>query len=457
MQDASLSNKDEFKDDIPQIEIYDKSRDEYIHALEMSVQLLQREVSNLRSQKSTHSKKETAAKKQKNRKEILYDFQSCKDEIEVINNLHEVINKNYSITESNIYYFASNKQIIKENITNTSSTLNKHVANLEEEGIIDWVIEQNKPMIIPNLSDTQEITPTFFILVPLFLQGKPFGIYIARTMKDKNSFSEDDLLVLLEISGYAAIALDNIRSSKEISEMNTKLELLNYQMLQSSKLASFGELSTSIINELNSPLIEIKGHLQFLETGVGDSKRRLQIIREKIQNIDTILGRFQNIISLPKNDNSLIKINVAALIDDVLLFSGSQLLRDGVKIEKIIESQQIYILGSKPQLEQLILNLLLKQRDEMADGGTVILGVFLQSENNVIINISGNGIGMSKKEIDNVFSDLNYKDNSFWGLNLSKSIIKQHNGSFSVYSEIGKGTTYKIVLPISKENNSIID
>ena len=230
--------------------------------------------------------------------------------------------------------------------------------------------------------------------------------------------------------------------------------MLNRQMFHSSRLASIGELAGTIAVEIDTPLKIIKGHLQLLKSGVGEAERRYEIINRQIELVDKIIKRLSSISKFSVNDISPSFIILENLIDDVILFTNSQLQRDNIKVEKDYENSGVSVLGTKTQLEQVILGLLLNARDMMPEGGKITINIFKNKNNSVNITISDNGIGISENELQDIFEPY-YSDKT--GINslgtnlyLVKNIIEQNKGILSVTSEVGKGTTYKITLPIYK-------
>lgn len=436
---------------LPQIDTFFKSQEEYIRVLEMAVQLLQREVEHLRTQIKNRDKRSDSQKKSRAGSKLGQAssiFNTCSSEKKVLIKLHDILAAQFSIIESNLYFFTSDKKLVPVD-DDEHSTLANRIRNLEEHGIIDWAVEKDTASVIPDLA----LEKAQLILVPLYLRGNPIGIYSAITAKDAAEFAQTELEYLTSTASHAAVAIDNIRSSEEISKMNRKLSLLNNQMIQSTKLASIGEIAASIAGELESPLKIMEGNINLIETGVGDKKRRAQIIKEQILKIKEITDRFAGLALPHTSEKSPSNINVCSLIDEVILFSGSQLLRDGIRIEKEYEDTDLKTVGYKSQLEQVILNLLLNARDSMSDGGIITLGVFKTSAKKLMITVADNSRGIDEKDLQNIFDPF-YKGRSVSNrtgisLFLARNIIQQHNGSISVFSETGKGTTFKITLPLS--------
>ena len=108
-------------------------------------------------------------------------------------------------------------------------------------------------------------------------------------------------------------------------------------------------------------------------------------------------------------------------------------------------------MASKNQLRQVFLNLLANARDAMPEGGDLIVKTD-SDKSNVIIEIGDTGIGIKQEHLKRVFDSLFTTKDSVKGVGLGLSVcygfIKDHGGDIQVRSEVGKGTTFSITLPV---------
>ncbi len=441
--------KQDLNEIIPEAGSLSQNQEEYIRALEMSVQMLQREVEHLRSQ--AQSADEGKQPSQKRPSGIDVDYSDCSSEREVHLKYHKKLAENFDILESDIYFVTSTKALQPISGSDTSTTLEPIVKNFVEEGIIDWTLENGNARVIPNLGDELGETPTYFLLIPLKLRGGALGVFMARTSRQPNEFTDEDIQYLTSSASRTAIALDNIRSSNEIAKMNKRLASLNEQMLESTKMASIGELTAAIAGELETPVKMIAGHLDLLESGLGDQKRRLQIIREQLEKITNITSGLANLAKTSGREAQPAEINICSMINEALLFSGYQLQRDGISIDKEFEDESLTIKGSRSRIEQALLNLLLQIRDLSPEADKITIGVYKTGKDKVSLLVKDNGPGMDNDELNNILSsgELDDEEKSKTSAFMTvKNIIEEHSGSIEIFSEVGRGTTYKILLPV---------
>jgi len=453
MTQEEIENNSDFENLLPQIDNYLQSQEHYIRALEMAVQLLQREVEHLRSHIRKRDKKAESSRGLKpinriNKAAVI--FNTCGTDKKVLQKIFDFIGQEFSITDNNIYLISSEKELVPVSDEAHQSVFKKLISAIGEESILRIMNGQAGASVITNkIRNNRQQT---ILLSPLMLRGVLIGFYIALTSRKTEEISNDELEHIGYLSGYAAVALDNIRSTAEIAQMNGKLQLLNTQMLQSTKLASIGEISGSIAGEIEAPVQIMRGHIKMFESGVGDKKRRLQILSEQLDKISEITNRLTSLANSQQSDKVPAPMNLASVIDETLLFSNTQLLRDGIRLEREYESTSYQILGQQTQIEQVILNFLLNARDTMPDGGKISIGLSRADERNVIVNISDNGKGLDEKEIALMFDPFskprNISKKQPLNMYLARNIIEQHKGEINVFSELGKGTTIKLKLPL---------
>ncbi|MDL5503081.1 MAG: ATP-binding protein, partial [Candidatus Methanoperedens sp.] len=139
-----------------------------------------------------------------------------------------------------------------------------------------------------------------------------------------------------------------------------------------------------------------------------------------------------------------------------------------IEIETDIPKDLFTISGDATQLHQVIMNLSVNARDVMPDGGVLSITAsnFFIDENYVrihkeakvgsyvIISVSDTGSGIPPRIIDRIFEPFfttkEFGKGTGLGLSTALAIVKSHNGFINVYSEVGKGTTFKVYLPAVK-------
>jgi signal transduction histidine kinase len=170
---------------------------------------------------------------------------------------------------------------------------------------------------------------------------------------------------------------------------------------------------------------------------------------ESIERINYIVDSLRAFMSNKQAENiQFAPMDINQLIEHITEFNRRIL--DDIHIEVRLAPVPA-ISGNRFQLEQVLQNLIINARDAMPNGGRLIIqteqvGKFIH------ISISDTGVGIPQNIIDNIFEPFvsTKEEGNGLGLFISYGIIKKHNGEIRVESEIGKGTTFHIHLPISQ-------
>jgi signal transduction histidine kinase len=452
MQEPRKKIPDRIREILPNMELFNRSSEDYISSLEMAVNLLQREVENLRSQIKPQLENRIQNTDHNLSKA---DFLRCSSYEQIHSIFFSMISKHIPITESNIYIYRSANRLVPLVNDMESELLSSYLKRLVEEGIIDWAVEKKELSIIPNIYRDESQQNSFFIIIPFYFLDKAIGLFIGIISKSGTDISNSAFSEIAIHQENVALAIDNLRSSEEMLIMNKKLAALNDQMIRNSKLASVGELTQAISNEMSSPLQIIKANVKLMMDGVGDQTRRLDIVCKEIDRIADLNSRLNSFGEQIAADKSPEPIEISTIFEDVINISSSQFQRDGIAIETKYEDPNIRLLTSKAQLQQAFLNILFFSRDTMPEGGKISIVVSNNKNKYINILISDNGNGIDEKYVskcfDPTFSDHYSETKIKRGLFLVKNMVEQHNGNISVLSEVGKGTAFRLSFPMFRE------
>ncbi|HID27710.1 MAG TPA: PAS domain S-box protein [Methanosarcinales archaeon] len=275
-----------------------------------------------------------------------------------------------------------------------------------------------------------------------------------KTKSGKEIILEHRIYPLLDDNGstqYILTVLDDITEKKRLEE----------QLIQSEKMASIGELASGIAHNLRSPLAAIKGIpeliLEDLESGyikVLDEKGEdYEPIKEQlhivINGTKKCLGIINNVMSFSRPKELREMVSIEKIISDALELIENLLIKNKIEIIKNIEDHKIY--GNKNQLMQVFINLFTNAKDAMSKGGKLFITAKKINEE-IEIKVKDTGIGIKEEYINRIFepffSTKGTAEGAGIGLSISQKIILEHDGSITVESEVGKGATFTIKLPI---------
>lgn len=230
----------------------------------------------------------------------------------------------------------------------------------------------------------------------------------------------------------------------------TQTQELREQVMQSERLAALGQMVAEITHEIKNPLMMIGGFAQQLMRETDDEKnlKKLHIITEEIRRLERLLAdlkefyQVRTIVSEP--------VDIKGLIEKVFSLVQEDCERHNIQTEVTLDERALTVSGDRGRLEQVFLNLVKNAIEAMESGGKISIQSRL-SGGQVEIMVKDEGCGISEQDRDKVFAPFftTKKHGTGLGLCISKRIIEDHGGSsFFLESEEGKGTTFKIRLPL---------
>lgn len=230
---------------------------------------------------------------------------------------------------------------------------------------------------------------------------------------------------------------------RDISERKKNEELL----INSEKLYVAGQLAAGIAHEIRNPLTSLKGFLQLITTGRGNSSHFYDIMKSELERIETIVSELL-MLSKPQIYEFVHKDSYRIMADTVNLLQTQAILH-GVSIEFQSEARPLWVLGVESQLKQVFINLLKNAIESMQSGGVVSISMFLEEERSVMIRIKDEGSGIAEEQLAKIGQPFYTTKDKGTGLGLmvTYKIVDNHHGQITAESAIGVGTTFIIELP----------
>jgi two-component system NtrC family sensor kinase len=244
---------------------------------------------------------------------------------------------------------------------------------------------------------------------------------------------------------------------KKVEERTRELTEMQAHLIQSEKLASLGKLAAGIAHEINNPLggILIYSHLllEDLDENSPHYENLKKIVKETSRCKDIVKGLLE--FARPKEpEMSLIDINDT--VERSLSIMEGQALFQNIKIKKSFASELPKIVADSAQLQQVFMNIILNAAEAMDGNGILRLSTSLNGGGALIeVKFSDTGHGIKEEDkkrlFEPFFSTKEVGKGTGLGLAISYSIIQKHKGKIEVQSELEKGSTFIVKLPVTKE------
>lgn len=285
---------------------------------------------------------------------------------------------------------------------------------------------------------------------------------------NRAKYDENHLQLFRGIGRQAALALRNaqlfeiqanyaLHLEDMVAARTAELQSAQQMLIRSEKLASIGHLAASMAHEINNPLQPIRNILDDMSEDIQRKKpveaRDIAILQESVERIRRIVSQlleFTGKRSTGDSDAQL--LDISRVIEGIITLNRKFLER-----EKVVVVPDLVVLpsvfGSKDQLEQVFMNLMLNAQAAMVGGGMLKISTRVEG-GDVIAEFADSGCGIPSEKIDKIFDPFYSTKPSGTGLGLfvSYGIVQSHHGTIEVASQVNKGTTFIIRLPIQAQN-----
>jgi two-component system NtrC family sensor kinase len=247
---------------------------------------------------------------------------------------------------------------------------------------------------------------------------------------------------------------------QKVGQRTQELKEAQDQILRSERLAALGRLSAGVAHEMNNPLSGILLFTQSLLKKTKDDpsvQEDLEVIEQEIIRCSRIVRSLLDFARETKPKKVLTQIN--NVIENTLTLVENQADFHNIQITKELSTDLPSIALDANQIQQVLMNIILNAADAMSQGGTLVIKSGLSSpDDSIEITLTDSGCGIPKEVIDRIydpfFTTKEQKKGTGLGLAVSYGIIRKHQGSIVVESEVGKGTTFIIKLPFNPSGNN---
>jgi signal transduction histidine kinase len=315
------------------------------------------------------------------------------------------------------------------------------------------------------------------VAVPLMVEEKFFGILLAARLKP-DDFSSGDTEFLRMLSEHVALAAHQSRLHSDLENAYNELRRTQATVLQQERLKALGQMASGIAHDVNNALSPVIGFSELILKGkyelTKDLRRYLNHIRTAGEDIAHIVARLREFYRTREENEALHELNLNTLVEQVIDMTRPR-WRDipqsnGITIEvrTILSSDVPQLAGIESEIREAITNLVLNAVDAMPAGGKITVSTRAMrhdgSQNGikypvkVALEVSDTGTGMdeeTRKRCLEPFFSTKGKRGTGLGLAMVYGVMERHEGLIEIQSEVGKGTTFRLVFPVRAQSPAI--
>ncbi|WP_256218383.1 ATP-binding protein [Bacillus sp. MUM 116] len=237
-----------------------------------------------------------------------------------------------------------------------------------------------------------------------------------------------------------------------IKDVTEKMEIQE-QLRKSDTLNVIGELAAGIAHEIRNPMTALKGFIQLLESSIkSEHEMYYHVITSELQRIDSIINEFL-ILAKPQAIRYQEK-DIKQIMKETVDLLNAQAVLHNVQFITVYEDNLPLIFCEPNQLKKVFINIIKNAIEVMPDGGCILIKISLTETNQIRISIRDEGIGIPEEKIKKLGEPFytTKEQGTGLGLMVSYRIIEEHQGTIQIESEIGKGATFHITLPLMQNS-----
>jgi PAS domain S-box-containing protein len=358
------------------------------------------------------------------------------------------------------------------------------------EGMAGKVFQTGEPLIVDDYRTWKGRAAVFeanqpftaVLEVPLKWQEQIIGVLVMDADAQERTFNQNDVWLATLFANQAAIAIENARLYEELQNRMEELKRTQAQLIRSAKLAAIGELAAGVAHEINNPLTSIMGFTRLLLQKVDDDdpmKEDLQIVDREAARTKAIVRSLLDFAR--QREPRLEPANVNDIVRSTMALVRHQAKGARVTIKESYYETLPAVLLDTDQIKQVFLNIVTNAIQAMPEGGElkvltayrprarspddspgspqrlaeglVLSGVEgMDVTDCVAVEVHDTGTGISEEDLPRIFDPFfttkEVGQGTGLGLSISYGIVESHGGWIEVETEVGRGSTFTVMLPL---------
>jgi len=275
-------------------------------------------------------------------------------------------------------------------------------------------------------------------------------------IKGKQSEKISIGLSVSPLKGKSEKQIGNILIFQDI----TKIKQMEKALEKSRNMALIGEMAAGWAHEVRNPLAAITGSIELLKQGMeleGTNKRLMEIVLRGKDQLENFVRNFLLLARSVPASRELVRLNV--IIEEILeSIKLNRELIENIEIKKAY-AKNAEVFANKEQVRQMINNLVMNALESMDNGGILSIETKqIQADGGKTcaeIIVHDTGCGIHEDDLNKIFEPFFTKKEKGTGLGLAivNHLVEGYKGKVEIESEVGRGTTCKLVLPVDNTGN----
>jgi PAS domain S-box-containing protein len=350
---------------------------------------------------------------------------------------------------------------VHEIFSTLRENMNSVMAGLED-GLLLFTRDARAVMVSPAAEKFLGASSSEFLgrrVTEIFPEGHPLRAVLHVEGEDLSEVAAETELVTAAGARRVGVSVQAIQEGGErIGALVTlrdldSLESINTQLQVSERLAALGRITAGVAHEVKNPLNSMRLWLENLKESLppdqdGGAQQAVNVLDKEIDRLDAVVKRFLD-FTRPM-EIRLEPTQLSELLPEVLEIARPQLQKGNIQLTQLLPMDVPEVYVDRALLKQAVLNLVLNAAEAMPNGGQLRLMLSRRGEM-AEITVGDTGRGIAPENQQKIFQLFFTTRPGGSGIGLASAfrIVQLHNGSIDFTSEVGRGTTFRIELPLA--------
>ncbi len=288
------------------------------------------------------------------------------------------------------------------------------------------------------------------ISIPLTSKENLIGMINLSQKLPPQAYTREDVEWLSTLAHQSAVALENRSLSEALKKSKSHIQ-------RADRLASLGILTAALAHEIRNPLVAVKTFTQLLPERFDDEEFRNHFLRIVSGEVDRISTLINELLEFARPSDPKVEAeDVNTILDSIILLVSSGTKKKHIHIVKEFSTNLPPVLIDREQIKQVFLNLLINAIDATEENGKIIIKtkpyVKSNQESYIQIEFTDTGCGIAAEDLESIFNPFftTKHKGSGLGLSISNQIIQEHKGYIDVESQLNKGSSFYVNLPLRR-------
>jgi nitrogen-specific signal transduction histidine kinase len=311
-----------------------------------------------------------------------------------------------------------------------------------------------KGMTIPEINDVVNTMARLEaeVSIPLISKGQLIGMINLSYKFNKDIYSHEDIELLSTLANQTTIAIENARLYDDVKKSKSYIR-------RADRLASLGTLTAGLAHEIRNPLVAIKTFTQLLPERIDDEEFRNHFLSIASGEVDRISALVTELLEFARPSEPKFELeDINSILDGMILLVSTETKSKYIDILKDCASDLSPITIDREQMKQVFLNMLLNAIEATPEKGKICVKTRsytkLEGEPYIQIEFTDTGCGIPPEYLEDIFTPFftTKEKGSGLGLSISNQIVQDHKGYIDVESQVNKGTSFFINLPLHQHH-----